>query len=263
MRVGSSPTARTLFMEFLLYQLSLVIAAIVNLAMAAGLLAHQKAYSKYTVYHRARLMMILWLTVFAIGYLIHFTFHLRSDWPTAASALTVSYFHWGAICFCWGFIPLLNPDHLTKKRMICDSVIYLIGLAGYWTVAILWKEAPLATIISYLVFFAYCAFYLVVFYRTYNRVSFRLIKMSYGNVNGFVRWMQVSCDLILLFGIGSVAIVAMFPNDYWPYTALEIVGTMVYAFIVYSLNRYGKVIETASRATENVAAIESKHSIPA
>lgn len=86
--------------------------------------------------------------------------------------------------------------------------------------------------------------------------------MSYGNVSGFVRWMQASCDLILLFGIGSVAIVAIFPNDFWPFTALEIVGTLVYAYIVYSLSHYGSVIETASRATENVAAVEMDRNIP-
>ena len=249
-------------MEFLLYQLSLVLAAIVNLAMAAGLLANQKKYSKYPVYHRARLMTILWLTVFAIGYLLHFTFRLRGSWPSAASALTVSYFHWGAICFCWGYIPLLNPDHLTRKRLLIDTLIFVVGLIGYWTVALLWKEAPAATLISYSVFFAYCAYYMVVFYKTYNRVSFRLVKMSYGNVSGFVRWMQASCDLILLFGIGSVAITAMFPTDFWPYTLLEVMGTLVYVYIVYSLNHYGGVIETASRATENVAAAETQSIIP-
>jgi hypothetical protein len=235
----------------------MVLAAVANLAMAAALQAHQKAYSKYPVYHRARLMTILWLTVFAVGYLLHFAFRLRTGWPSAASALTVSYFHWGAICFCWGFIPLLNPDHLTRKRMIADSIVYIIGLIGYWTVALLWKEAPVATLISYSVFFAYCAYYIVIFYRTYNRVSFRLIKLSYGNVSSFVRWMQASCDLILLFGIGSVAVTAMFPTDLWPYTLLMVIGTLVYAYIVYSLRRYGNVIEAASRATENVAATDA------
>ena len=245
-------------MEFLFYQLSLVIAAIANTAMAVGLLARQKKYERYPDYHRARLFTILWLTVFAIGYLLHFALRLRTNWPSAASALTVSYFHWGAICFCWGFIPLLKPDHLTRKRMIIDSVIFVIGLIAYWTVPMIWKEAPVATFVSYLVFFGYCSYYMVLFYKTYNRVSFRLVKMSYGNVSAFVRWMQACCDLILLFGIGSVAITAMFPTDLWPYMVLEIVGTLVYAYIVYSLSRYGSVIETASKATENIAAMEDK-----
>ena len=149
-----------------------------------------------------------------------------------------------------------------EEMMIRDVVILVIGLASYWTVTVLCKEAPLATTISYLVFFVFCAYNVVVFYKTYNRVSFRLVKMSYGNVSGFVRWMQTSCDLIILFGIGSVAITAMFPSDFWPYTSLEIVGTLIYAYIVYSLSRYGSVIETASMATENIAAIEMSNNLP-
>lgn len=249
-------------MEFLLYQLSLALAAIANLAMAAGLLSRQRIYKKYPVYHRARLMTILWLVVFALGYLLHFFFKLRTGWPAAASALTVSYFHWGAICFCWGYIPLLNPDHFNRKLVVGNSIVFGVGLIAYWTVPLLWKEAPLATLASYSVFFGYCAYYLIVFYKTYNRVSFRLVKMSYGNVSSFVRWMQASCDLILLFGIGSVAVTAMFPTDLWPFTVLEVVGTLVYAYIVYSLGRYGSVVETASRATESVAAVDMDSKFP-
>ena len=238
----------------ILYKVSLTAGAFVNLLMAASLLAHQKDYRRYAVYYRARLFMVLWLTVFAVGYLLHAFLELRAFWPTGAGALTISYFHVGAICFCWGFIPLLNPEYLTRRVMIRDTLIYGIGLAGYWTAALIWRQSTVYAFVPYLVFFIYCACNAVLFYRTFHRVSYRLTVMSYGSVNDFVRWMQASCDIIIFFGIFCVAIVALFPET-MPYVAPAetILGIGLFGYIVYSLVRYGRVADTASRATETVA----------
>lgn len=240
----------------LIYKLSLIIGAVANLLMAASLLIKQKQYRKYTVYFRARWFTILWLGVFAAGYFIHAFLQLRSFWPTAAAALTVSYFHIGAICFCWGYIPLLNPDFFTKKRAVGDTIIYGIGLVACWTTAIIWKQPNVYTLIPFLVFFIYCAYNAVVFYKTFHRVSYRLVVMSYGDVSGFVRWMQASCDIIIFFGIFIVAITALFPNSIRYIAPAEtILGIGLFAYIVYSISRYGKVVEMATQATEDVAAV--------
>ena len=71
-----------------------------------------------------------------------------------------------------------------------------------------------------MIFFAYAAWIVFKFYHTYNMVSSRMLRLSFGNVMGFVRWMQVCCDLIILFGISSVAITSIFPTDFWPFTLL-------------------------------------------
>ena len=242
----------------LIYKLTLIIGAIANLAMAASLLAGQKAYRRYTVYLRARQFTILWLLVFAAGYLIHAGLELRAFWPTGASALTVSYFHIGAICFCWGYIPLLNPDYFTRKIAVRDTVIYAIGLICYWTTAFIWKQTNIYTLLPSLIFFGFCAYNAVVFYKTFHRVSFRLLTMSYGNVRGFVRWMQLACDIIIFFGIFLVAITFLLPNGIRYITPVEtIAGIGLFAYIVHSLSRYGTVVEAATRATENIAEFEN------
>lgn len=241
----------------LIYRLSLIIGAIANLFMAASLFAGQKAYKPYTVYSRARQFLMLWLAVFAAGYLIHAALELRVVWPTAATALTVTYFHLGAICFCWGFIPLLNPDYLTRKIAVRDTIIFAIGVIGCWTTALITREISVLTLLPSLVFFAYCACNAVVFYRTFHRVSYRLLTMSYGTVRGFVRWMQLSCDLIVFFGIFIVAITLLFPVSIRYITPVEtILGIGLFAYIVRSVARYGSVVEEATRATENVAEFE-------
>ena len=240
-------------MEQIIYRAALFITGIINLLMAGMLLRGSKSYWHYAVYYRTRLLTALWIGVFGLGYILHCMVMWRYTWPTAASALTVSYFHLGAICFSWGYTPLLNPNYLTRRIVVRDSLYYFIGLLVYWMVALLWKEEPTFTLISYCMYFAYAAWIVFVFYLTYNQVSSRLVRLSYGNVMDFVRWMQVCCDLIVLFGICSVIITGIFPTDFWPYTLLLIAGVGMFAFISYSLNKYGATIETTTEATKKVA----------
>ena len=242
----------------LIYKLSLIIGAIANLLMAASLFAGQKVYRRYTIYSRARKFTILWLAAFAVGYLIHAALDLRASWPTAAASLTVSYFHLGAICFCWGYIPLLNPNYLTRKIAVRDTVIYALGLTACWTTAMITKQTSVYTLIPSLVFFSYCAYNTVVFYKTFQRVSFRLLVMSYGNVRSFVRWLQLSCDIIIFFGIFLVAVMLLLPDAVRYITPAEtIAGIGLFGYIVHSLSKYGKVVEEASRATENIAEFDN------
>lgn len=237
----------------LIYQLALIFGAVVNLLMAALLSRRNRDYRPYPNYLRARRFMELWLTVFAIGYLIHAFVRLRYFWPTAAAALTVTYFHLGAICFCWGFIPLLKPDYLTRKILIRDTLIYVAGLVCYWGTAFITRETSVLTRLPYLIFFVFCACNAVVFYRIYDQVTFRLIVMAHGDVTDFVRWLQASCDIIIFFGIFLVAVTIIFPNAASYLTPVEtFMGTFLFGYIAHCVSRYGRTIAAATKATEDV-----------
>ena len=229
-------------MEQTIYIVVLVLTGLINLAMGGYLLSGSNAYRQQTVYYRSRLLTVLWLVTFGLGYFIQAIFLWRYTWPTAASALTVSFFHIGAICFNWGYIPLLNPRYLTKSIVVRDLIIYAIGLIAYWSVALLWKHAPMYVALAFLIFFAYSTYTVLTFYKTYNRVSLRIIRMGEGNMRDFIRWMQVCCDCIVLFGIGSVAITAIFPNDIIPFVLLLIGGVGMFSYMTYSMIKYGKII---------------------
>ena len=230
-------------MEETLYRITLLLTGLMNLGMAVALHRHTSCYAEYPIYRRTRILTSIWLTAFAIGYFLHAIFIWRNTWPTAASALTVSYFHIGALCFSWGYTSLLDPNYLNRHIVIRDMVIFVLGMIGYWTVALLWKEAPTCTLLSFILFFLYGLWVIIVFYRTYNRVSYRMMKMSMGSVSGFVRWMQVCCDMIVLFGIGSVTITGIFANELVPYVLLLCAGVGMFAYMVYSLEKYGQVIK--------------------
>ena len=84
------------------------------------------------------------------------------------------------------------------------------------------------------------------------------MKMSMGNVRDFVRWMQVCTDLIILFGIGSVVVTALFPTQSLPFVFLLFAGVGMFSYMVYSIEHYGNVIDTATTATYHMANIEKK-----
>jgi hypothetical protein len=239
-------------MEQQIYHFTLILTGLANIAMALWLQRDNHSYTDYPVYQRARILTMVWLIAFGIGYLIHAVFQLRTVWPTAASALSVTYFHIGALCFSWGYTSLLQPDYLSRKVVVRDLVIIIFALIVYWTVPFFHPYAPLYTLFSFCIFFSHAVFIAFKFYRVYARISFRLIKLSFGSVSGFVKWMQVCCDLIVMFGLVSVAITAIFPTDMWPFTLLLLTGTGMFGYIAYSLNKYGLVIDAATHATTSV-----------
>ncbi len=230
-------------MEHQIYVFTLIMTGALNLLIAMFLIKDNKIYREQKIYYRTRILTIIWLISFGFGYFAHAICQWRYTWPTAASALSVSYFHIGAICFSWGYTPLLNSKYLSRKIVIRDSLFLLFGLVTYWTVAFLKTYAPLYTMISFLFFFLYAVYITYNFYETYNRVSYRRIKMGEGSVGGFVQWMQICCDLIVLFGICSVAITAIFPTDILPFCLLLVAGVGMFGYIAYSLDKYGPVIK--------------------
>jgi hypothetical protein len=250
--------------EIQFYETMLLLSAVVNLMMAVTLIHNNYAYSFYEVYHRARWIVALCFTIFSIGFFMHYLFQWRTNWPDAASALTVSYFHVGGVLFGWSHISLLNPNYLTRKVVIRDLLILFIGIVSYWAVAMTGIESYE---LQFAIFFIHALYISYVLYQTLNRVR-RLTKDLPQNKNnarwwtdgnrtrviGFQRSIRISCHLIVLFGIGSIVVTACFPNtQHWPYSVLLSAGIIVFIYIFYALTEYGTVIEAGTNATEDVA----------
>ena len=71
-------------------------------------------------------------------------------------------------------------------------------------------------------------------------------------VIGFQRSIRVSCHLIVIFGLGSIAITAAFPTQRLPYIILMAMGIVVFCYIYYGLTNYGSVAEAGTNATEDI-----------
>lgn len=235
----------------------LILAGAVNLLIAVALLHNNVYFRIYGIYHRSRSLVALNYVIFGIGFLIHAYFGWRTSWPEGASALTVSYFHSGGVLFGWSHISLMRPDYMTKRLVIRDLSILAIGLVAYWTVLADWV---------FVIFFVHAFYIAFTFYRVYFQVRRNIENMpadekapswwtteTKRTVLGSHHSFAVSCHLIVLFGLGSIAITAAFPHDVWPYTLLTMAGIAVFCYIFYSLVEYGNVIDAATNATEDAA----------
>ncbi len=238
-------------MEQQLYQLCLLLTGIVNLLMAVSILFNGIYYRYYSIYRRSRLMTALSLTAFGIGFLLHHYYGWRFFWEEAATALSVSYFHIGGTLLSWSHTSLLNPHYMSRFVIARDITAVLLCLAIVWSGALM--HSAMTVNVGIAVFIVHVCVMSYAFFHTYYRVSHRLMEMELGNIREFVRWMLLSCYLIIGFGLGSIIFTAFFPTDIWPYTLLLCIGMFVFIYIFYSISEYGVVIEAATNATEDVA----------
>ena len=246
-----------------LYNFVLLVAAVANIVMGCSLLVGNVGYHDYEVYRRSRMLTAFTYIIFAAGFIAHSVLGWRSVWPAGASALSVSYFHVGAVLFGWSHISLLNPNYLTRRVAIRDVAVLILGLICYWTAAVI--ASPIPYQFSFLPFFLHGLYISGVFYRTLLRVGLLTRQMATSESNarwwtaesrqqviGFQRSIHVSCYLIIIFGLGSIIVTAAFPVEQWPYIVLMLMGIVVFCFIYYGLTEYGAVVEAGTNATEDV-----------
>jgi hypothetical protein len=266
-------------MEQQLYNVALLFAAVLNLMMAVALVHNNLWYPDYDVYRRSRLLSALVYVAFAVGFLLHWLFQWRTSCPVAASALTVGYFHIGAVLFGWSHTSLLRPDYLTRRIVIRDLSILALSIAAY-AAPFLSPLGGKSCILpqgglegaAFLVFFAHASYIAFYFYRTYYSVR-RSLSLRTADAKAPRWWTAeakhevltrhhsflLACHLIILFGLGSIVVTALFPIAVWPYTLLLALGILVFAYIFYSLEEYGHIIESATSATEDAAETIAGH----
>lgn len=256
-------------LELELYQIALLVAGAINYLIAIALLHNNIWYRIYDVYFRSRIIVAINYLIFGTGFLMHYCLQWRDQWPLAATALSVSYFHIGAVLFGWSHTSLLRPDYLSPRIVLRDMMILAAGLTAYWTTAIfpLYNLSLPAYILQlqYFIFFIHAGFIASIFYRTYFQVRRELMSLPTDTVEQ--HWWTpetkrtvlhrhhsfiIASNLIVLFGLGSIVVTALLPKAIWPYTLLLVAGIAVFIYIFYSLSEYGTVIESASCATEDV-----------
>ena len=249
-------------MELQLYFTVLYLAGAVNILIALVLIHNNVYYADYDVYRRSRSLVALNYVIFAIGFFLHAYFSLRLTAPIAASALSIAYFHSGGVLFGWSHISLMRPDYMTRRVVVRDLLILAVGLVCYANVAL---HSQVFTLhISFLIFFAHATYIAYNFYRTYYLVGRTMEQRPADDVAwwtpekkrtvlGRHHSFVIGCHLIIIFGLGSIAITAAFPHDIWPYTLLTAAGIAVFSYIFYALVEYGAVIDSATCATEDAA----------
>lgn len=265
-------------MELQLYYTVLYLAGAINILIALVLIHNNVYYADYDVYRRSRTLVAVNYAIFAVGFFLHAHFCLRFTNPVLASALSIAYFHSGGVLFGWSHISLMRPDYLTRRVVIRDLAILALGLVCYAAVGLTSLRPavgcaaavpqplslPLSLSLSFLIFFAHATYIAYTFYRTYYQVRRSIVHRPAADVpwwtpekkrtvlnrhHAFV----IGCHLIIIFGLGSIALTASFPHAIWPYTVLTAAGIVVFSYIFYALVEYGAVIDSAAGATEDAS----------
>lgn len=240
------------------YGLSLLLGAVVNFVLSALLVFDPENFEVYVEtprYLRSRYMTALSLTLFGIGFVLHWWFMPRLTHPYIASALTLAYFHAGGVLFSMSHTGLVDHRYLTSKVVARDVTILLIGEGLYALTAM--TESLALLHVGFALFFLHIGFLTCVFYRHFHRM-YQLLGSAAENwipneSDHNIRWMFFSCHLIIGFGIGSEVITALFPHDTWPFTLLMFVSIPVFTYIYKALENYRAFVEEVDR---NIAVAE-------
>lgn len=252
-------------MELRLYSTVLLLASGANVIIAFALLHNNMWFRTYDVYRRSCVFLAVNYVIFAVGFLLHAQLQLRLSSPAMADALTATYFHIGGVLFGWSHIPLMRPTYLTRRVVVRDLAILTAGVVSYWTAAVWFSLTVMHA--AMLIFFVHATLITYTFYSTYYKVHHTMEQMPIkgsvplwwtsdtkrtvlGRHHAFV----IGCHLIIVFGLGSVALTAAFPTAVWPYIVLMLAGIAVFIYIFYSVMEYGTVIDSATCATEDAEA---------
>jgi hypothetical protein len=248
-------------LEIQLYQLVLLLGGTVNLLIAFVLVHNNIWYADYDVYRRARCLTAIAMAAFGLGFLGHATFEWRLSWPEGASALTLTYFHIGAVVFGWSHTSLMRPTYPPRSVVVRDLILLMVGITCYWI--------GLRQDFCFFIFFMHGGYIAYKFYSTYLNTRHNL-QHRQADVKPYSWWtpevksmilnyhhsFAISCHLIILFGLGGVVITALFPTSIWPFIILMLAGMIVFVYIFYSLTEYGNVIDAATNATEDAVTME-------
>ena len=223
------------------YSVSLLVGAVVNWVLAAMLFFDPDnfLYTETPRYLRSRYLTALSLAVFGIGFFLHWWFMPRFYYPIAASALSLGYFHIGGTLLSMSHTGLIDRHYLTFRVALRDVSVLILSVLVYGMSALLQSHTLLY--IGFGLFFLHIGFLTCKFYQSFHRIYLQLGNYANYFVNDTdrdMRWLFFSCHLIILFGIGGIAVTLLFPNDTLPFTLLMFVGVGIFGYIYKALDGF-------------------------
>ena len=227
------------------YSVSLLVGAVVNWVLAAMLFFDPDnfLYTETPRYLRSRYLTALSLLVFGLGFALHWWFMPRFSNPLAASALSLAYFHIGGTLLSMSHTGLIDRHYLTFQVAIRDVSVLILSVLVYAMSALLQSHTLLY--IGFALFFLHIGFLTCKFYQSFHRIYLQL--GNYANylpndTDRDMRFLFFSCHLIILFGIGGIAVTLLFPTDTRPFTLLMFVGVAVFGYIYKALDGFSALV---------------------
>lgn len=201
-------------------------------------------------YERPRYLCAIGFLVFGIGIFLQWLLKPRLIDPFIARALFATYFYIGGICFSLSYISLLNPQFLCKRRVYMDFFCLFSDIVLLWSGACIHVEELLA--LGELVFFIHIFLMTIAFFRTYRRVKRQMEYFTTEEVELFVRWLPVSCYLIIAFGFIGVMVSIIFEKNLFAIGLLMDVGIVVFVYLAWSYWNYVNNLKSTAPVLEEI-----------
>lgn len=206
-------------------------------------------------YERPRYLCAIGFLVFGIGIFLQWSLKPRLIDPFIARALFTTYFYIGGICFSLSYISLLNPQFLCRRRVYWDLICLLSDIILLWS-GVSFHVAALLSL-GELVFFIHVFFITITFFRTYHRVKRQMEYITTEEVELFVRWLPVSCYLIIAFGFIGVIISIIFDKNLFVIGLLMDVGIFVFVYLAWSYWKFVNNLKSIAPVLEEISIEEA------
>lgn len=226
------------------YDVSLIVAAVLNFVLASMLLfdSNNYLYAETPRYLRSRRLTGLSLIVFGVGFLLHWLFMPHFTNLLAGKALSFSYFHIGGVLFSMSHTGLIDRHYFTRRVVVRDVVVLLVSLIVYWANA--WIADTTLTYLGSALFFLHIGYLTWVFYSRFIKIYYQLGMYADYKPNDSdheVLWLHYSYHLIITFGIGGMLCTVLFHDATLPFAILLLMGVAVFSYIYKALDSFGVI----------------------
>lgn len=238
-------------MEKDFYNLTLQILYIVCLFASIGMFFFPSEKKKeFAAYTRSRYIAGIVFLLYAILCFVDWRFEVRNINKLYASAFGLSIYYLSGILFGFSLTPLLNKNYFCRRRIVLDSVRYLIFLVIISLVFLLKRPyATIAIIVATAYFFGDALRISLVFLKSYRKCV-KDINNYYSeySVESYVHWMYKVSVLIIIYGLSFTFVSST--NKEW-IAAFSFLGIFMIAYIAICYNNYLMYVEKINQSQEN------------
>lgn len=221
-----------------LYHNSILAGAVITGALSLCLmLVKPPDREEYATYRRAKLLLAMGYAVYSLGISVFAAYPLRREMPMLCPAVNLTYYFAAMFLFGYSFISLLSPGYHTRARSLRFLLTWAAYVTALWSLTLLappgWQPAVLLCFGGW--FLAETLVLTRRFVISYTALRRQLNENYADSTVMFIRWLNTSAWLVILFGILCGVFAFLSPLCI---SLLMVAGCGVFVYIYVAIQNY-------------------------